>query len=136
MADAKAPFAPQAARPLSPHLQIYRWSWTMAMSTLHRLTGIALYGGTFIVAVWLLAMATGPVEFGWVTWFLGSPVGLLILLLYTWTILHHMLGGIRHLVWDTGVGFEPKTRIEMARFTLVGSLGLTLVVWIVAFLAR
>ena len=136
MADAKAPSLPQSPRPLSPHLQIYRWSWTMAMSTLHRLTGIALYGGTLIVAIWLLAMASGPVAFDRVAWFLGSPVGLLLLLLYTWTLLHHMLGGIRHLIWDTGVGYEPGTRIQMARMTLVGSVVLTLVVWTVTFLVR
>lgn len=125
-----------AARPLSPHLQIYRWTWTMAMSVFHRITGIGLYGGTFMVAVWLLAMASGPVAYDRVSWFFGTPIGLLILFAYTWTLMHHMLGGVRHLVWDTGIGFEPGTRIAMARYTLVASSILTVLIWIVAFVMR
>lgn len=125
-----------AARPLSPHLQIYRWTWTMAMSVFHRITGIGLYGGTFMVAVWLLAMASGPVAYDRVSWFFGTPIGLLVLFAYTWTLMHHMLGGVRHLVWDTGIGFEPGTRIAMARYTLVASSMLTVLIWIVAFVMR
>ncbi len=125
-----------AARPLSPHLQIYRWTWTMAMSVFHRITGIGLYGGTFMVAVWLLAMAAGPVAYDRVSWFFGTPIGLLILFAYTWTLMHHMLGGVRHLVWDTGIGFEPGTRIAMARYTLIVSSILTVLIWIVALVMR
>lgn len=125
-----------AARPLSPHLQIYRWTWTMAMSVFHRITGIGLYGGTFMVAVWLLAMASGPVAYDRVSWFFGTPIGLLVLFAYTWTLMHHMLGGVRHLVWDTGIGFEPGTRIAMARYTLGASSILTVLIWIVAFVMR
>ena len=125
-----------AARPLSPHLQIYRWTWTMAMSVFHRVTGIGLYGGTFMVAVWLLAMASGPVAYDRVSWFFGTPVGLLILFAYTWTLMHHMLGGVRHLVWDTGIGFEPGTRIAMARYTLIASSILTVLIWIVVLVMR
>lgn len=125
-----------AARPLSPHLQIYRWTWTMAMSVFHRVTGIGLYGGTFMVAVWLLAMASGPVAYDRVSWFFGTPIGLVILFAYTWTLMHHMLGGVRHLVWDTGIGFEPGTRIAMARYTLIASSILTVLIWIVAFVMR
>jgi succinate dehydrogenase / fumarate reductase cytochrome b subunit len=131
MAEAKL-----AARPLSPHLQVYRWSWTMAMSIFHRATGIALYLGTVLVAGWLLAMASGPAAYGRVSWFFGTPVGLLVLFGYTWALLHHMLGGVRHLVWDFGHGMEPATRINMARFTLVGSTLLTVLIWAVAFLMR
>jgi succinate dehydrogenase / fumarate reductase, cytochrome b subunit len=131
MAEAKL-----AARPLSPHLQVYRWSWTMAMSIFHRATGIALYLGTVLVAGWLLAMASGPAAYGRVSWFFGTPVGLLVLFGYTWVLLHHMLGGVRHLVWDFGHGMEPATRINMARFTLVGSTLLTVLIWAVAFLMR
>ena len=132
MAEAKA----QAPRPLSPHLGIYRWSWTMAMSIFHRATGVALYAGTVLVAIWLLALASGPAAYERVSWFFGSPVGLLVLFGYTWALLHHMLGGVRHLVWDFGHGMEPGTRMNMARFTLVGSTFLTLLIWIVAFVMR
>ena len=132
MADVKAP----VARPLSPHLQIYRWTWTMAMSIFHRATGCALYAGTILVAIWLLAMASGPVAYDRVTWFLGSPIGLLILFGYTWALMHHMLGGVRHLTWDTGVGFDYATRIQMARMTAILSPILTVLIWIVAFAMR
>jgi succinate dehydrogenase / fumarate reductase cytochrome b subunit len=131
MAEAKL-----AARPLSPHLQVYRWSWTMVMSIFHRATGIALYVGTVLVAGWLLAMASGPAAYARVAWFFGTPIGLLVLFGYTWVLLHHMLGGVRHLVWDFGHGMEPATRINMARFTLVGSTLLTVLIWAVAFLMR
>lgn len=132
MANAPA----QPARPLSPHLQIYRWTWTMAMSIFHRATGCALYAGTVLVAVWLLAMAAGPDAYGRVGWFFGSPIGLMILFGYTWALMHHMLGGVRHLVWDTGVGFEPGTRMMMARMTLILSPVLTVLIWIVAYAMR
>ena len=119
------------ARPLSPHLQIYRWTWTMAMSIFHRATGCALYAGTVLVAVWLLAMAYGTVG-----WFFGSPIGLLILFGYTWALMHHLLGGVRHLTWDTGYGFEPGTRMQMARLTAILSPILTILIWIVAYAMR
>jgi len=131
MAEAKL-----AARPLSPHLQVYRWSWTMAMSVAHRITGSALYVGTVLVAGWLLAMASGPAAYERVSWFFGTPIGLLVLFGYTWILLHHMLGGVRHLVWDFGHGMDPATRVNMARFTLVGSTLLTVLIWAVAFLMR
>jgi len=130
MAEAKV-----APRHLSPHLQIYRWSWTMAMSVAHRVTGVALYGGIALFAIWLVALASGPGAFDAVQWFFGSPLGYLILFAYTWILMHHMLGGVRHLVWDFGHGMEPAQRINMARFTLIGSVALTLAIWVVAFLA-
>ena len=130
MADAKA------ERPLSPHLQIYRWTWTMTMSIFHRVTGVANYLGTILVAVWLLAMATSPRAYELVQSFFGSIIGRLILFGYTWSLMHHMLGGVRHLVWDFGRGLEPGTRMNMARFTLIGSVTLTLIIWIVAYLMR
>jgi succinate dehydrogenase / fumarate reductase, cytochrome b subunit len=130
MAEVKAP----APRPLSPHLQIYRWSWTMAMSIFHRATGSALYFGIALFAIWLVALASGPATFEAVQWFFGSPVGLLILFGYTWILMHHMLGGVRHLVWDFGHGMEPGQRMNMARFTLAGSVALTVLIWLVALL--
>jgi succinate dehydrogenase / fumarate reductase cytochrome b subunit len=131
MAEVKAP----APRPLSPHLQIYRWSWTMAMSIFHRATGSALYVGTALLAIWFVALASGPRAFYAVQWFFGSPIGILILFGYTWVLMHHMLGGVRHLIWDFGHGYGPE-RLSMARFTLIGSIVLTLVIWIVAFVLR
>lgn len=133
MAPVKAQAAP---RPLSPHLQIYRWSWTMAMSIFHRATGSALYAGTALLAIWLVAMASGQAAFESVQWFFGSFVGRLILFGYTWVLMHHMLGGVRHLVWDFGHGMEPAERINLARLTLVGSILLTVLIWAAALLLR
>ena len=127
---------PTVAQPLSPHLQIYRWTWTMAMSVFHRITGTALYGGTALVAIWLVGLASGPVAYAYVAGFFGSIFGRLVLLAYTWVLLHHMLGGLRHFVWDAGFGFDRDARMNMARLTLAGSIALTLVIWAVALLVR
>lgn len=127
---------PARSRPLSPHLQIYRWSWTMAMSIAHRATGSALYGGTLLVVAWLVALANGRASFETAQAIAGSIPGRLVLFGYTWVLLHHMLGGIRHFVWDLGHGFEPLERLNLARYSLVGSLALTLLVWVLAYAAR
>jgi succinate dehydrogenase / fumarate reductase cytochrome b subunit len=122
-------------RPLSPHLQIYRLTFTMAMSIVHRITGAALYFGTVLLAWWLIAAAVGPNAYANVEWFMATLVGRLILFGYTWTLLHHALGGVRHLIWDTGRGFEPAERELLSLSTLIGSIGLTVVVWVVGYLA-
>jgi succinate dehydrogenase / fumarate reductase cytochrome b subunit len=105
----------------------------MAMSVFHRLTGMALYFGFALFAIWLVALATGPRAFEAVQWFFGSPPGLLILLGYTWVLMHHMLGGLRHFIWDFGYGMERDQRIGLARLTLIGSIALTLAIWVAAF---
>jgi succinate dehydrogenase / fumarate reductase cytochrome b subunit len=126
----------QRERPLSPHLEIYKPSMTMMMSILHRITGAALYLGTLILAAWLLSAATSAPAFATVHGLLGSWFGRIILLGYSWALLHHMLGGIRHLIWDTGHGYKPRERWLLATGTLVGSLALTLVLWFVAYAVR
>src|SRR5471032_1154822 len=126
---------PQRSRPLSPHLQIYKPMLTMMMSIVHRITGSALYFGMLLLAWWLIAAASGPNAYANVEWFMGSLVGRLVLLGYTWALLHHMLGGIRHLIWDLGLGFEPAEREFLALATIVGSIVLTLIVWVVGYLA-
>lgn len=126
----------QAARPLSPHLQIYRWSWTMAMSIAHRATGCALYGGTVLIAAWLVAAASGPTAFETAQWIAGSILGRLVLFLYSFALLHHMVGGLRHFVWDMGKGYELQTRMNLAKYSVFVSGGLTLLVWIVAYAVR
>jgi succinate dehydrogenase / fumarate reductase, cytochrome b subunit len=131
MAETKAP----AARPLSPHLQIYRPMLTMMMSIAHRLTGGALYFGALILAWWLLAAASGPNGYAKFEWFAGSFIGRLILFGYTWALIHHMLGGIRHLIWDTGRGFGPNERERLAAANLVGSIAITVLLWIIGLLA-
>ena len=127
---------PTVAQPLSPHLQIYRWTWTMAMSVFHRITGTALYGGTALVAIWLVALASGPAAYAWVAWFFGSIIGRLVLFAYTWILLHHMLGGLRHFLWDFGLGLDRERRLWLSRGTLIGSVALTVIIWALALILR
>jgi succinate dehydrogenase / fumarate reductase, cytochrome b subunit len=126
MADAK----PADKRPMSPHLQIYRPLVNMVMSILHRITGAALYFGTALLAWWLIAAATGEKYFNYVNGLLGSPLGKLILFAYTWALIHHMLGGLRHLYWDTGRGFDLDTIDRLSWGSIIASVALTLLIWI------
>jgi succinate dehydrogenase / fumarate reductase cytochrome b subunit len=130
MTDVKAP----VERPLSPHLFIYKPMLTTLMSIAHRITGTALYFGTLLIAWWLLAAASGPNTYATMGSFINSIFGRLILFGYTWALLHHMLGGIRHLIWDTGRGFGPYEREWLAIATLVGSISLTIIIWVVGYL--
>ena len=106
-------------RPLSPHLQIYRLTITMVMSI-----------------VWWLFAAGNARDFDRINGWIGTWFGQLILFGFTWTLLHHMLGGIRHLIWDTTRGLEPGEREMLAWATLIGSVTLTVIVWIVALMMR
>ena len=90
---------------------------------------------SLLIAWWLIAAASGPNAYANFEWFMGSLIGRLVLFGYTWALLHHMLGGIRHLIWDTIHGFEPAERELLALATLVGSISLTLIVWVVGYLA-
>ena len=119
-----------AKRPLSPHLQIYRPMLTMMMSIVHRITGLGNYFGMLILAWWLIAAASGPNAYARFEWFAGSIIGRIILFGYTWSVIHHMLGGIRHLIWDTITGLEPGERDWLARATIFGSVALTILIWL------
>ena len=121
-------------RPLSPHLQIYGWPWPMAMSIVHRITGVGNYFGTLLIAWWLIAAASGPGPYATFASFINSFIGRFILFGYTWSVLHHMLGGIRHLIWDVGRGFAPNEREWLSLATAVGSIGLTILLWVVGYL--
>ena len=118
-------------RPLSPHLQIYSLTFTFLMSGFHRVTGIVTYLGFFLVTWWLLAISAGRDAYDGVQWFFSTWIGLLVLFGFSWGLIHHSLGGIRHLIWDTGRGFEPREREWLARATLIGSISLTLLAWII-----
>lgn len=118
-----------ATRPLSPHLSIYRFSITMAMSIVHRITGVGLYLGTALVALWLAAAAIGEAPFAVAQAIADHWFGRFILFGYTWALFHHMLGGIRHFIWDTGAGYGPM-RYVLAWATLIGSLAITAAIWL------
>ena len=123
-------------RPLSPHLSIYRRQINMVMSIVHRITGSALYLGTVLLAAWLVAAAMGPSEFAFVNRLFAHPIGLLILIGYSWALIHHMLGGVRHLIWDTGQGLDPKSADGLAWLTIIGSVITTALVWVSALSMR
>ncbi len=137
MADPKANTAgprarPLAPRPLSPHLSIFRPYINMVMSIIHRITGAANYFGSLLLAVWLISAAAGESEFNAVSSILASPLGLIVLFGFTWSVMHHMLGGIRHFIWDTGHGFELPTVRLLSWGTLLGSITLTGLIWVAA----
>ena len=124
------------ARPLSPHLQIYRPMLTMMMSIMHRITGVALAGGLLLLVWWLLAAATSDSYFAFVQGLFGSIIGRIVLLGFTWALIHHALGGLRHFLWDTGRGFDLKQVELMARANLAGSIILTILLWLLAYGVR
>jgi succinate dehydrogenase / fumarate reductase cytochrome b subunit len=126
----------RSERPLSPHLQIYRFAPTMAASIIHRITGAALYFGTLILAWWLSAAAISPAYFDWVTVVLTSIPGRLVLFGYTWALMQHMLGGIRHFIWDAGAMMDKSTATKLAWFTFAGSAVLTILIWVAAYAMR
>lgn len=123
--------ARNTARPLSPHLTIWRWGPHMATSILHRATGIALsVGGLALLTWWLLALAgpaSGYSDFGAVA---GHPLGILVLVGLSWSFFQHTLSGVRHLIMDIGEGFELGRNKSMAIATWIGSAVLTIALWI------
>jgi succinate dehydrogenase / fumarate reductase, cytochrome b subunit len=123
-------------RPLSPHLQVYKFIPTMAMSIMHRITGAVLYFGMILVAAWLVAAASGEDYFNQANALFGSLIGQIILFGFTWSLLHHTLGGLRHIMWDLGYGFEKEFSSKLAKANLIASIGLTILIWVVVLLVR
>ena len=136
MAETHLKTRPVSPRPLSPHLTIFRPLITMVMSIVHRITGAALTFGMLLLAWWLMAAASGPGAFETANGFFASWFGRLVLFGFTWALLHHMLGGIRHLIWDTGAGYSAAARNGLAWATLAGSVVLTFLVWAVGYAVR
>jgi len=123
-------------RPLSPHLQIYSPLINMVMSILHRMTGAALYFGTILLAWWLAAVAAGPEYFSYVSGLFGTFLGKLVLFGYSWALIHHALGGIRHFIWDSGRGYDLPTIDLLSWGSIALSALLTVVLWVtVAFMS-
>jgi succinate dehydrogenase / fumarate reductase cytochrome b subunit len=123
-------------RPLSPHLDIYRFTLTMAMSIAHRITGVGLYIGVLLLAWFLIATSTDAAHFAVFSGFIHSIIGRLVLFGFTWSLFHHMLGGLRHFVWDAGYGLDDPEREQLAQATLVGGIALTLIVWAIGYAVR
>jgi len=117
-------------RPLSPHLQIYRWQLTSVLSILHRASGIALSLGTILLVWWLGAASDGPEPYAGVQRFLGSWLGLLLLFGWSAALFYHLCNGIRHLWWDTGNGYELKTTYTTGWIVVAATAVLTVIAWI------
>ena len=120
----------QRERPLSPFLH-YRWQYTNTLSILHRITGVLLSLGFFILVYWLAAAASGPGRYAGAVDVLGSFPLQLVLFGAAFAFCYHLLNGIRHLFFDMGRGFELATARKSARFTVIGAVALALVVWFV-----
>lgn len=126
---------PVRARPLSPHLQIWRWHVTMLGSILHRVTGVGLYAGAALVVAWLATLAAGPECYAAFVALAGSPIGLLVWVALSAAAFYHLASGVRHLVWDTGAGLEPKTASMLSTLSIVFALLATAAFWAWLFLS-
>lgn len=124
-----------ARRPMSPHLTIFKPILTMTMSIAHRITGAGLYAGMALLTLFLLGAAIGGGAFSAVSWIASGFIGNLIILLIVWAIFHHLLGGVRHALWDRGLYMDPWGREFLAQGTLVGGILLTLLFYICKTLA-
>jgi succinate dehydrogenase / fumarate reductase cytochrome b subunit len=127
MATTDAAAGKRRPRPLSPHLGIYKFTMTMAMSIAHRITGVGLYVGGLLLAWFLIAASTDGATFGVFSAFIKSIIGQLVLFGFTWALFHHLIGGIRHFLWDSGYGMEAPLRDQLAWATLIAGFALTIV---------
>ncbi|WP_420394476.1 succinate dehydrogenase, cytochrome b556 subunit [Acuticoccus sp.] len=125
-ADSEASRRP---RPLSPHLSIYRPIVTMVMSIMHRATGIINVGGLLLVVGYLLAIASGPEAYGTAAALYSSWFGRVVLVAFTWSLIHHLVSGIRYFLWDFGLAFGPE-RYAMSWAALVAGIVLTIALWV------
>jgi succinate dehydrogenase / fumarate reductase cytochrome b subunit len=125
-------------RPLSPHLFVYKMMYTMSLSIMHRITGVAASVGFLAFAWWLMALASGPEAYAGAMRCLSSPLAKLLLVGFTFSFVYHFCNGIRHLVWDTGRGLERAQARRSGALVIFAALGITiLVVWLgCAALAR
>jgi succinate dehydrogenase / fumarate reductase cytochrome b subunit len=124
------------ARPMSPHLQIWRWHVTMAASIATRATGVALYVALLLAVGWAAALAAGPNVYGAYTALLGSPLGLIVLFAIAVSIFYHLAAGLRHLVFDSGKGFLPATANMTAWAAFAFGAVAAVAVFAVALFAR
>jgi succinate dehydrogenase / fumarate reductase cytochrome b subunit len=124
---------PDVQRPLSPHLQVYRWQISNTLSILHRLTGVALAAGAVVLVAWLLAIASGPAAFLRFAAVLRSIPGQLVLLGVTFAFCYHLANGVRHLAWDAGYGFDKHTARRSGAAVVAIAAVLTIAIWVAAF---
>jgi succinate dehydrogenase / fumarate reductase cytochrome b subunit len=109
---------------------------TMAMSIAHRVSGAALYVGVLLLAWFLIAASADASTFAVFSDFIGSFIGCLVLFVVTWALFHHLVGGVRHIIWNTGYGLDAPLRDQMAWATLIGGFALTVLAWIIGLAVR
>lgn len=126
---------PIPPRPLSPHLQIWRWHVTMAGSILHRVTGVGLYAGAALVVAWLACLAAGPECYAAFVACASSPLGLLVWFALSAAAFYHLFAGVRHLVWDLGAGLEPRTASALSTWSIILAVLATAAYWAWLFLS-
>lgn len=124
----------RSRRPLSPHLQIYRLYITMLVSGLHRISGFGMTLSAALIVWWFIAAATSPEYFAVVDGLLTSWIGTLVMLVSLWALCHHLLNGIRHLIWDTGRLIDVETIDKTAWIVLLGAPALTILVVLIVLL--
>ncbi|MDJ0759756.1 MAG: succinate dehydrogenase, cytochrome b556 subunit [Woeseiaceae bacterium] len=117
-------------RPLSPHLGIYRWPITMALSILHRATGIGLAVGLIALVAWLMSIAAGPERYLYFSSFMATTFGRILLIAWSFAFAYHLCNGIRHLFWDAGYGFEKSQANASAWVAIAASVILTATFWV------
>ncbi len=121
---------PELHRPLSPHIQVYRWQITSVLSITHRLTGLWLGVGALALSAWLVMLVDAPAAFRAYVGFFHTPFGIVLLVTWSWALFYHLLNGLRHLFWDLGWGFERARYVATGWTVVVLSLALTIVFWI------
>lgn len=119
-------------RPLSPHLQVYRWPLTMALSILHRASGVALAVGSIVLVWWLMAVAAGGDHYQRFVECASSVIGQIALFGWTLAMMFHLLNGVRHLFWDSGWGFERARAQQTGWAVVAGTVLLTVAIWLLA----
>ena len=123
-------------RPLSPHLQVYKPQITTVLSILHRFAGVALAVGTMVLVWWLAAAARSAAAYADTTWFIGSPIGMLMLFGWTVALWYHFCNGIRHLFWDFGRGYDLPAMRASGQMVIGATAVLSLLTWVLVFAFR
>ena len=118
-------------KPLSPHLQIYRWQISSLLSITHRITGILNLLGLVFISAWISSVGLGENLFEYFSVFLKSFFGKFILIGFTWSMSYHLLSGTRHFFWDLGYGYELKTANISGIIVIISSLLLTVLLWLI-----
>ena len=126
-----------AARPLSPHLSIWKWSPAMAVSILHRVSGNGLAVAGVAVLLWFVgAIASGPAAYETFAAVMGSPIGIIVLIGISWAFFNHLMSGVRHLVLDVGAGYEVDRNNRWSTISILLGILLTVLFWAVILFAK